>query len=98
MSFDSSIIYPNESGGIALVRPAPDCGLTLEQIALKDVPPNKPYLIVPDNMIPDMFVFFDAFEADFTSPHGHGADYGTGSSIDVVGWTEEGTPVLGGQP
>jgi hypothetical protein len=31
------IIYQNESGGVAIIIPC-DCGLTIEQIAAKDVP------------------------------------------------------------
>ena len=33
------IIYPNDDGGVAIIIPAPDCGLTIEEIAAKDVPP-----------------------------------------------------------
>ena len=32
------IIYPNDEGGVAVIVPA-DCGLTIEEIAAKDVPP-----------------------------------------------------------
>lgn len=32
------IIYPTPDGGVAVIVPAPDCGLTIEQIAAKDVP------------------------------------------------------------
>ena len=31
------IIYQNDDGGVAVLTPA-DCGLTIEQIAAKDVP------------------------------------------------------------
>lgn len=36
-----AIVYPNNEGGIAIILPAPNCGLTLEEIARKDVPPIK---------------------------------------------------------
>lgn len=39
------IIYPTDEGGVAIIVPA-DCGLTIEQIAAKDVPAGKPYKIV----------------------------------------------------
>ena len=39
------IIYQNDEGGVAVIIPA-DCGLTIEQIAAKDVPTGKPYKIV----------------------------------------------------
>jgi hypothetical protein len=32
------IIYPTDDGGVAVVVPAPNSGLTIEQIAAKDVP------------------------------------------------------------
>ena len=46
------IIYPNDEGGVSIVVPAPDCELTLEQIAGKDVPAGKPYQIVDASEIP----------------------------------------------
>lgn len=33
------IIFPNDEGGVAVIIPAPECGLTIEEIAAKDVPP-----------------------------------------------------------
>jgi hypothetical protein len=47
------IIYPNDAGGVSIVVPAPDCDLSLEQIAGKDVPAGKPYQIVNASEIPD---------------------------------------------
>jgi hypothetical protein len=47
------IIYPNDEGGVSIVVPAPDCELSLEQIAGKDVPAGKPYQIVDVSEIPD---------------------------------------------
>ena len=45
------IIYPTDDGGVAVIIPA-DCGLTIEQIAAKDVPAGKPYEIVDVADIP----------------------------------------------
>ena len=45
------IIYQNEDGGVSVLIPA-DCGLTLEQIAAKDVPTGSPYKIVDVADIP----------------------------------------------
>ena len=42
---DQRIIYQNDQGGVAIIVPC-DCGLTIEQIAAKDVPTGKPYKIV----------------------------------------------------
>ena len=39
------IIYPNEFGGVSIIIPA-DCGLTIEEIAAKDVPAGTPFKII----------------------------------------------------
>ena len=46
------IIYPSDNGGICIIIPAPECGLTIEQIAAKDVPTGKPFKIVDVSEIP----------------------------------------------
>lgn len=56
------IIYPTDDGGVAVIIPAPDCGLTIEQIAAKDVPQGKPYKIVDVSDIPTDRTFRDAWE------------------------------------
>ena len=33
------IIYPNDDGGVSVIVPAAECGLTIDEIAAKDVPP-----------------------------------------------------------
>ena len=57
-----AIIYPNDSGGVAIVIPAPKCGLTIEEIAAKDVPAGKPYKIVDVADIPTDRTFRNAWE------------------------------------
>ena len=37
------IIYPTDNGGVAVIVPAAECGLTIEEIAAKDVPPIVVY-------------------------------------------------------
>ena len=37
------IIYPTDDGGVAVIIPADECGLTSEEIAVKDVPPVVRY-------------------------------------------------------
>ena len=69
---NQKIIYPQENGSIAMICPAPNCGLTIEEIASKDVPAGVPYLIVNDADVPSDHTFFAAWEADFTNPHGTG--------------------------
>ena len=54
------IIYPNDDGGVAVIVPA-DCGLTIEEIAAKDVPAGKPYEIVEDSEIPSDRTFRGAW-------------------------------------
>ena len=44
------IIYPTDDG-VAIIVPA-DCGLTIEEIAAKDVPQGKEYHIVDVSEIP----------------------------------------------
>lgn len=56
------IIYPTPEGGVAVIVPAPDCGLTIEQIAAKDVPFRTPYKIVNISDIPDDRTFRNAWE------------------------------------
>jgi len=45
------IIYQNDTGGVAVLTPS-DCGLTIQEIAAKDVPTGKPYKIVDVSEIP----------------------------------------------
>lgn len=45
------IIYQTDDGGVDVIVPA-DCGLTIEQVAAKDVPTGKPYKIVDVSEIP----------------------------------------------
>ena len=74
---EKRIIYQNSDGGVSVIIPFLGCGLTIEQIAAKDVPTGKPYKIVDASEIPadrserDLW-FVDA--ADLTD--GVGAEHG----------------------
>ena len=46
------IIYPTDDGGVAIIIPAPESGLTIEEIATKDVPANTPFEIVDTDTVP----------------------------------------------
>jgi hypothetical protein len=46
------IVYQNDDGGISIIVPAEECGLTIEEIAAKDVPTGKAYNIVDVSEIP----------------------------------------------
>ena len=59
---NSRIIYPNDEGGVSIVTPAPKCGLTIEEIAAKDVPAGKPFKILDVADIPSDRTFRDAWE------------------------------------
>ena len=56
------IIYPTDNGGVAVIIPADECGLTIEEIAAKDVPAGKPYKIVNVADIPSDRTFRNAWE------------------------------------
>lgn len=67
---EQRIVYPI-GDGIAVMMPA-DCGLTVEQIARKDVPAGIPYLIVDATDIPADRSLRAAWRADFSQPDGYG--------------------------
>lgn len=56
------IIYPTDDGGVAIIVPAPNSPLTLEQLASKDVPRGKPYKIIDVANVPSDRTFRDAWE------------------------------------
>lgn len=59
---DHRIIYPTDEGGVAIITPVPDCGLTIEEIVAKDVPPGRQFKIVEVADIPLDRTFRDAWE------------------------------------
>lgn len=62
VEMEKRIIYPTDDGGVAIIVPAPSSGLTIEQIAAKDVPAGKPYKIVDAADIPTDRTFRAAWE------------------------------------
>jgi hypothetical protein len=87
-------ITGEQSEGVAVIIPWLGDGLTLEQIAAKDVPFGFPYKIVDAADIPEDRSQRSAWTvdpADLTD--GFGADYGAGSSNVVVAWSDNGEPV-----
>ncbi len=58
---DNLIIYPNDNGGIAILVPTESL-----ELAMKDIPSGKPYLIVDAADIPTDREFRNAWTADFT--------------------------------
>lgn len=61
MNSNKRILYPDE-GGVAVIIPADNCGLTVEEIAVKDVPAGKPYRIVDASEVPTDLTFRNAWE------------------------------------
>lgn len=59
---NSRIIYPTDDGGVAVIIPAAECGLSIEEIAAKDVPAGKPFKIVDAADIPEDRTFRNAWE------------------------------------
>lgn len=55
------IIYKTDNG-VAIVYPALDCGLSIEQIADKDVPAGVPYKIIDASELPSDRTFRNAWE------------------------------------
>tara|TARA_R100001509_G_scaffold42465_1_gene22910 strand:+ start:765 stop:965 length:201 start_codon:yes stop_codon:yes gene_type:complete len=49
---DKRIIYTQDDGSVAIVIPADNCNLTVEQIRDKDVPSGKTSYIVDKSVIP----------------------------------------------
>ena len=81
----TKIIYPVrpelENSPVAVIHPSIDCDLTIEQIALKDVPAGVPYKLVDDSAIPSDRTFRDAWviKVSDLNMDGTGGDFGVGS-------------------
>lgn len=66
------IIYVNDSGGVSVISPIETCGLSVEEIAQKDVPAGTPYKIVDVTEIPQDRTFRNAWETQIDEPDGVG--------------------------
>lgn len=58
------IIYKTDEGGVAVIVPAPECPLSVEETAKKDVPSGKAYKIVDTDTVPSDRTFRNAWEVD----------------------------------
>jgi hypothetical protein len=63
------IIYPTPDG-IAVITPTGE--LPIEDVAAKDVPAGTPYMLIDTTDLPADRTFRAAWEADFSTPDGHG--------------------------
>ena len=61
---DKRIIYKNEDGSVGVIVPITESGLTVEQIAKKDVPTGIKYKIVDVSEISSDRTFRDAWIID----------------------------------
>lgn len=84
------IVYEQDDGKVAVMYPVLSCGLSIMDIARKDVPAGKPFIFVEEDQVPQDATFFAAFEADFSNPDGYG--------IGPVAWFAERAAAEGGQP
>ena len=62
-------IFPNDEGTISVLVPAPNCGLTFEQICQKDVPTGTKYKIIDSTELPADREFRNAWDYDFTNSY-----------------------------
>ncbi len=69
----TKIIYPNGTG-VTILESNVSCGLTIEQIAAKDVPMGTPFLIVDTAEISTDRTYRDSWTADFSNPAGYGGN------------------------
>lgn len=60
------IIYKNQDGGISIIHPTVEALsiMTIEEVALKDVPTGVAFAIVEDDFIPSDRTFRDAWTID----------------------------------
>ena len=61
---DKRIIYKKDDGTVSIIVPITDSGLTVEQIALKDVPTGLKYKIVDVSEISSDRTFRNAWTID----------------------------------
>lgn len=63
---DEVVAFELGDGGVGLLYPAPDCGLTLAEIIAKDVPQGARYKVINKNDVPTDRTYRDAWRMDFT--------------------------------
>lgn len=91
------IIYTNLDGNLAIIHPTSEALqlMTIEEIALKDVPAGLAFAIVDDSEIPTDRAYRDAWVVDGSLlTDGIGADYGVGSANLLIGYDELRNPIV----
>jgi len=66
------IIHPNGSGGVCVVSPNYKCGISVEEIARKDVPEGVPYKIIDRSQVPEDL---EGYSPSFDSHDGIGVGH-----------------------
>ena len=61
-------VFPNDET-ISVLVPAPNCGLTLEEIFAKDVPTGVKFKIIDSSELPTDREFRSAWDYDFTNSY-----------------------------
>ncbi len=59
---DKLIVYPQDNGIAAIVIPAPNSNLSLEEIIARSVPTGTPYRVINRSDLPTDHTFRDAWE------------------------------------
>ena len=59
---NTKVIFPNDEGGVSVLTPVLNCGLTLEEIIAKDVPAGKPHQVIDRSELPTDRTFRNAWE------------------------------------
>lgn len=91
------IIYKNSDESIAIIHPSREAleSMSIEEIALKDVPTGLAFAIVNDSVIPTDRAYREAWVVDSSLlTDGVGADYGTGSANLLIGYDERRNPIV----
>jgi hypothetical protein len=65
------IVYPADDGSLVMVVPCP-CDIPLFEIARKDTPAGKPFLLIDSSDLPTDPTYREAWTADFSEPDGFG--------------------------
>ena len=91
------IIYKNSDESIAIIHPTSEALeiMTIEEIALKDVPTGLAFAIVNDSEISTDRAYREAWVVDSSLlTDGVGADYGVGSANLLIGYDELRNPIV----
>lgn len=66
------IAYQSDSGRLEILVASHQCGLSIEDIAKKDVPKGTPYKFISPADVPESDEYREAWTMDFSEPDGIG--------------------------